>query len=305
MLRGSLAGPLLVTSALLASSVASQANAAERRELRRRTITIDDETLTSVPEIRVAGGTPTILTFEVPVKDGGAVLADVRGVFYPPTQTDKTVMLVPKADLARPEPLNVSLADGTVLTFKLTTVPKEADVQVDVTLALRERAKPDSAGALRMVNEQLRGELDECRDGAANAGASKVAALLLAQSLDQPQAFERRALHAGDKQSRLLVEGRWAYRLMGLTYLIFTVENRDPRRSWVLDRAEVRLTGGGDAVDVKVLAAIPELAILPPDTSERLVVAFETPPQSPSQRYKVVLREKDGVRLVALEGLSP
>jgi hypothetical protein len=139
--RGSPA--LLVACAAVAWAVAGAADAAEKRELRRRALTIDDASLTSVPEIRVAGGTPTILTFEVPVKDGGAVLADVRGVFFPPTQTDRTVMLVPKSDLSRPEPLNVSLADGTVLTFKLVTVPGEADVQVDVSVALRERASPD------------------------------------------------------------------------------------------------------------------------------------------------------------------
>jgi uncharacterized protein (TIGR02268 family) len=294
-----------VACAVVAWAFAGSADAAEKRELRRRALTIDDASLTSVPEIRVAGGTPTILTFEVPVKDGGAVLADVRGVFYPPTQTDRTVMLVPKSDLERPQPLNVSLADGTVLTFKLVTVSGEADVQVDVSVALRERASPDSAQALRMMNEQLRSELDECRDGAADAGATKLAALLLSQSLDQPQIFERRPLHAGDKQSRLLVQGRWAYRMLGLTYMIFTVENRDPQRSWVLDRVDVRLTGGRDAVDVKVVAAQAELPILPPGTAERVVVAFETPPMSSAQRFKVTFHEKDGPRLVALEGLSP
>src|SRR5512138_2300637 len=301
--RGSQA--LLAACAVLAWSTATGALGADRRELRRRTLTIDDATLTSVPEIHGAGGTPTILTFEIPVREGGAVLADVRGVFYPPTQTDRTVMLVPKADLARPEPLNVSLADGTVLTFKLVTVPAEADVQVDVAVALRERARPDSAAGLRMMNEQLRSELDECRDGAANAGASKLAALLLAQSLKQPQTFERRPLHVGDKQSRLLVQGRWVYRLLGLTYMVFTVENRDPQRSWVLDRVEVRLTGGGDAVDLKVVAAQGELPILPPGTAERVVIAFQTPPMSATQRLKVSFHEKDGPRLVALEGVSP
>jgi hypothetical protein len=36
-----------------------------------------------------------------------------------------------------------------------------------------------------------------------------------------------------------------------------------------------------------------------------VVIAFETPQQSPTQRYTVRLHEKDGARLVALEGLSP
>jgi Protein of unknown function (DUF2381) len=129
--------------------------------------------------------------------------------------------------------------------------------------------------------------------------------LLLAQSLDQPQTFERRSLRVGDKQSRLLVQGRWVYRMLGLTYMIFTVENRDPQRSWVLDRIDVRLTGTGEAMDVKVVAAQAELPILPPGTAERVVVAFEAPPMSPSQRFKVSIYEKDGPRLVALENITP
>jgi hypothetical protein len=87
--------------------------------------------------------------------------------------------------------------------------------------------------------------------------------------------------------------------------MVFTVENRDPQRSWVLDHVEVRLTGGGDAVDLKVVAAQGELPILPPGTAERVVIAFQTPPMSATQRLKVSFHEKDGPRLVALEGLSP
>jgi hypothetical protein len=56
---------------------------------------------------------------------------------------------------------------------------------------------------------------------------------------------------------------------------------------------------------VKVVAALAELPILPSDGAERVVVAFETPPMSASQRLKVSFHEKDGPRLVALEGLSP
>jgi hypothetical protein len=36
-----------------------------------------------------------------------------------------------------------------------------------------------------------------------------------------------------------------------------------------------------------------------------VVVAFEAPAMSPSQRFKVSFYEKDGPRLVALEGLTP
>jgi len=296
---------LLAAGLLLASVSVARAEQRTRRELRHRTLTIDDQSLLSLPEIHVAGGTATILTFPVPLKDGGALVSDVRGVFYPPTQTEKTVILVPKVDLPQPAALSISLADGTVLSFKLASVAKDSDVQVDVLLALKNRAAPDSAAAMRIALEQLRGQLDECQAGSAETGATKLAALLLAQNLDEPQAFERRSLHVGDKQSRLLVQARWMYRLLGLTYMVFTVENRDPQRPWVLARAEVKVTGGADSTDVKVLAASTEVPILAPAASERLVVAFPTPALAPSQKLAVTFVEKDGGRRVVLEGLAP
>ena len=301
-LRWLLAAGLLLVGM---ESLPAEPRPAARRELRRRTLVIDDQSILSLPEIHVAGGSATVITFEVPVKDGGALLADVKGLFYPPTQTDKIVILLPKADLTKAAALNVSLADGTILSFKLSSVPNESDVQVDVILALKRRAAPDSAEALRGTIEQLRGELDECQANSATAGAAKLAALFLNQTTDEPQTFDRHALRAADKQSRLLVEGRWIYRLVGLTYMVFSVDNRDPQKNWVLDRVEVKLAGGSDALDVKVLAAATEMPVLPPGVSERLVVAFRTPAHAPGQRYTVTLIEKDGGRRVVLEGLSP
>jgi uncharacterized protein (TIGR02268 family) len=297
----------VVAAALLLVDVAAAAESTDpaRRELRRRTLVFDDDSVASLPEIHVAGGRATILTFEVPLKESGALIADTRGLFYPPTQTEKTLILVPKSDLAHPAALNVSLTDGTVLSFKLTTVPKESDVQVDVVMALKERASPDSAQALRTTIEQLRGELDECQADSATAGAAKLASLLLAHDEDEPQTFDRHALRGRDKQNRLLVEARWIYRLVGLTYMVFTVENRDPQKSWVLDRAEVKRTGSGDAVDVRVLAAATAVPVLAPGMGETVVVAFRTPAQSAGHRYTVTLVEKDGGRRVVLEGLAP
>jgi hypothetical protein len=152
------------------AEAAADPKAPARRELRRRTLTIDDQTLGSLPELHVAGGSATLLTFEIPVRENGAIITDTGGLFHPPTQTDRTVILVPKVDLARPVALSVTLSDRTVLSFKLVSVPRQADVQVDVVLALKSRASPDSAQALRTTIEQLRGELDECQ---ASSGARR------------------------------------------------------------------------------------------------------------------------------------
>jgi uncharacterized protein (TIGR02268 family) len=308
---------VLVLGALIAAlplganpAPAVQKNAGEpskavvSRELRRRTLTLDDASVTMLPELHVAGGTATVLTFQVPIEEGGVIPGAVKDLFYPLVQTDKTVIIVPKADLTAPVPVSVSLKDGTVLSFKCLSVRQDADAQVDVILALRARASQDSAAALKGIIGQLRGQLDECKATSGDAGAHKLAALLVTQSLDQPQAFDRRRLHAAERQNRLLVEARWAYRLLGLTYIVLTVENRDPERPWVLDRAEVKLTGTAENTDVQVKSAVAEYASLPSDTSERVVVSFPTPTLSKGQKVTLTLHEKDGGRRVTLDNLE-
>ena len=293
-----------VATPAAASGRAPSAEAAQvKRELRRRTLAINDSNVSSLPEIHVAGGTATVVSFQVPLRSGGAFIADVKGLMNPLSQSDRFLVLVPKKDLPGPLPLNVSLADGTVLTFKLLTIATDADAQVDVALDLERSAAPDSAAALKTSLVSVRAQLDECQAGSAAAGVAKIASLFIQQNLDAPHAFERHAIRGGDKQSRLLVEARWVYRLLGMTYLVLTVENRDPVKPWVLDRAEVKLLGSS-SVDVKVLSIQAELATLPPDVSEKVVVAFATPPQSAQQKVSLSLLEKEGARHVVLDGLE-
>ncbi len=297
--------PLEASAAPAAKKTASKpSKTVLSRELRRRTLTLDDTSVTMLPELHVAGGTATVLTFQVPIEEGGVIPGAVKDLFYPLAQTDKTVIIVPKADLTAPVPVSVSLKDGTVLSFKCLSVPQDADAQVDVILALRARAAQESAAALKGLIGQLRGQLDECKATSGDAGVQKLASLLVTQSLDQPQAFDRHALHAAERQNRLLVEARWAYRLLGLTYIVLTVENRDPERPWVLDRAEVKVTGSAESGDVQVKSAVAENTSLPPDTSERVVVSFPTPALGRGQKVTLTLHERDGSRRVALERLE-
>jgi hypothetical protein len=55
---------------------------------------------------------------------------------------------------------------------------------------------------------------------------------------------------------------------------------------------------------VKVLSVQTELATLPPDVAEKVVVAFATPPQSAYQKVSLSLMEKEGPRHVVLDGLE-
>jgi hypothetical protein len=73
----------------------------------------------------------------------------------------------------------------------------------------------------------------------------------------------------------------------------------------VLDRAEVKLTGAGDVVDLRVLTTATEMPLLAPGQGGKVVIAFRTPAQTASHRYSVAFFEKEGGRKVLLEGLSP
>src|SRR5215471_4300944 len=279
-----------------------------KRELRRRTLTINDANANSVAEIHVAGGVPTTLVFEIPVKENGALLADVSKNFFPPQLTENAILLVPRADVAPKglTTLTVTLSDGTVLPFKLVSYPKDADIQVDVALAVEKHAAPGSAQALRATLTQIRSELDECQANAGKAGISKVASLILSEDLDKPHSFtvSQYTAHHLDKQNRLLVEVKRVYRLFELTYVVVTVENRDPSRVWVLDRPEVSVTGQSQPSDVKIMLHAAELSALPPGESEKIVIVFNTPKQDVQHRFNVSLFEKNGNRHVRLEDLN-
>lgn len=281
-----------VALALVASS-----GFAASRKLVRRTLTISDASSTSISEIHVAEGISTTLVFQVPVREDGIILADPRrSYFFPPQVIDKSILVVPKRDVppGRNRTLTVTLADGTVLPFKLVSTRKEADLQVDVVVT----ASPDSPPALKASVAQLRSQLDECQASAGPAGITKVAALIASQDMNKPQAFtvERRNLRSIDKQSRLLVELLHAYRLFGQTYLVLTIQNRDPGKTWVLDRPEIGLMGGSQTQDVKVVTYSAELASLPPDETGKLVVVFNTPEQGPDNKFYLSLLEKNGGR---------
>jgi uncharacterized protein (TIGR02268 family) len=293
-------------SAAAAPKKAPAAKEPPKRELKRRTLTINDANVSSIAELHVAAGVPTTLAFQLPVKEGGVTLADVTGAFYPAQQTDKTVILVPRSDLASGAltTVSVTLSDETLLAFKLSSSPTDVDLQVDVVVELVKRATAESAHALKAALGQCRAQVDELQATAGTAGIAKVSALILAQDLDKPQAFERHAIHKLDKQSRLLVEARLVYRVFGLTYLVLTVENRDPVKPWVLDRPEIRLAGGAEVTDVKVQTFSSELPSLPSGEVERIVVVFTTPPQDVHQRINLSLLEKDGNRHVQLDSID-
>jgi hypothetical protein len=276
----------------------------QQRETSRRAVEITDATT----EVAVFVAAQSVTTLYFPQEVTGVLLPDPDGRFDgPPVARGSSLMVRAKGELPRAMAMQVTLADGTTLPpFILTSKSTSYDLFVDVGVKLQRKASGDSAVALRGQVSELQSRLDECQQSAGDQGARKVGELILRQDFSKPVAFvvEQHPTRALDKQSGLLVETRQIYRLFDLTYLVLTVENRNPDKLWVLDRAEASAVGAGSIVDAQVLDVIQEMSQgVPPGAEARLVVIFKTPEQATDQRYSLRLIEKAGNRHVALANL--
>jgi hypothetical protein len=287
----------LIAALALAASAAP--GAAVARELRRRPLVLDDSSVNALPEIHVAAGAATVLTFNQELDKEAVAVGAVRSYFYEIGQRgDRTVIMAPKAELKAPISIIVNFKDGSAVTFKAVSVPANYDAQVDVTMKLRAQAPVESVGALKTRIAALQGELDVCQAG--DSAATKLATLLIGGG--NAGVFERRELHSGDKTNRLLVEARMLYRMLGLTYVMLRVDNRDPDRTWSFSRAEVRAKTRGTTSDVPVKAASSDKALLGPGEDGVVVVGFVTSPDA-DQELEIVLHDKDGGRDARLKGI--
>jgi hypothetical protein len=276
------------------------------RELARRSVTVDDATK-DVP-LSVGAGVVTTLSFSSAVES--VFLPDPKGLFDgPPQSAGKVVFLRPLKELVKGEALTmqVTLTDGTSLPpFLITSTPERADLFLDVSVQLQKKASADSASNLKVQLSELMGRLDECQQSSGDKGAIKVAEMVLKQDFSKPAAFvvERHNTRQLDKQAKLLVETRHLYRLFDTSYLVLTIENREPDRLWVFERAEVQVEGGS-TVEARVLDVAQEMSAgIPSGEESKMVIVFRTPEQDASHAYTLKLFEKSGNRHVVLSGLK-
>src|SRR5258708_28835558 len=131
------------------------------RELKKRHIVVNDQNSDLIPEVHVAAGVPTTLVFSQKVLR--AQLADVAGLMFPATVNGTEVILAATPELPHGTvlPMTVGLSDNTLLSFQLTSVAAEVDLQVEIEVEIEKNAAADSPQALRILNAQLRGQLDE------------------------------------------------------------------------------------------------------------------------------------------------
>lgn len=302
--------PLLVLLLSLSGAPSGAASAkkgpAAPRELSRRSVTIDDATK-EVP-LSVGAGVVTTISFSTAVDH--VILPDPKGLFDgPPQSADKVVFLRPLKELAKGSALTmqVTLTDGTSLPpFLITSSPERADLFLDVSVQLQKKASADSATALKAQLVDLMSRLDECQQSSGDRGALMVGEMVLKQDFRKPAAFvvERHSARQLDKQARLLVETRHVYRLFDTSYLVLTIENREPDRLWVFERAEVQVEGDS-TVEARVLDVAQEMSAgIPPGEEAKMVIVFRTPEQNTSHAYTLKLFEKSGNRHVVLSGLK-
>jgi len=83
----------IFVAASLAGGTHAAPKRAHERDLRRRALTVDDANVSALPEIHVAKGVSTVLTFPVPLRDGGAFVADVKNVMDILSQSERVVLL--------------------------------------------------------------------------------------------------------------------------------------------------------------------------------------------------------------------
>jgi len=281
--------------------IAFDPGSAAARQVRTRTVTVGTPNAV-VPEVHVAPGYGTVLTFQSAVREA-KTLRSAAALFQTLAWHERSVIVLPKQAVKTPVMLTVTMADGAAFSFSLVT-RKNVDMQVNVL-----RAAVDSPEALQRQVGVLTTQLGECREGSEKSGPQNVASFILSQSSqvhgrEKPQVFESHELRGADKQGRLLVEARRVYRVLGYTFVVLSVDHRDPQRSWVLGTPEVRVTGSNNAT-LTVEAQRAEQLELLPDNQERVIIGFRTPQEvGPKDRYTITLKEKDGLRQMQLTDLE-
>ncbi len=311
----------LASSAWAGEPVTTSAKKAEGAGLptqrpTRRSVVVEGAPGTSVPIISVAKGRTTTLIFDAPIK--AIELLDAARIFAPPpaTAAGKTVYLTTLRDPGTVvTTMMVVMASGAEVPFQLVGVKDSQDADVVVDVLLNKAVAPDgerraqatqhdeAATACLISAGQLRQELDECRGATKSDVLRKIAEVILAEDAvanAQSVVFEgKRSVRSIDKQSGLLVEATGMYRMFGHTYLVLSVENRVADRTWMLDKAQVRLVGAG--ADLPVLSTLTEYPALKPSETEKIVVLFTTPTKRAKSGIAVTLLEKSGNRHVTLD----
>ncbi len=199
--------------------------------------------------------------------------------------------------------LTVTLQDGRPLNFRVLVVPsgEPADATVEVRVPSEGGALPPQCEA---PMQALRDQLAECRDTRGDAGLRLISEMLVAAPTEKA-AVEWRPVHFRDKQNRIFVEAVDAVRLYDFSWLRIRIENRDPGKAWVLGDVTAAIVGPGPRRSPLKVVYVASHPTLRAEEETLIVLAYRTPQAPSGASLEVRILEKDGVRHVVLEGLTP
>lgn len=270
------------------------------RKVVNRTLVFDDQS--TIPEVHLAKGIPTTLSF--PVKLAQVAVRDDEHLLYKERISNNVLVLTPKETLPKGQvvPVSVTLEDNSVLSFLAVSDPAQVDYQLAIEVKFQ-RAAPASVESLKQTIAELQSRLDELQSDSPRLAVRQITSLVLSQDPQSPAAktFTGYTLHGADKQSHLVLRVHHLYRLFRYSYLLLTVQNRDPSKVWVLDHPELRFVGSAETQTITILSFESEKQSLGPEELSKIAVAFESPAQTPGQKIIIRLVEKGGPRQAEIE----
>jgi uncharacterized protein (TIGR02268 family) len=278
------------------------------RELRSRRVVLSDSFAASVPEIRVATGVVTTITFEDAVIDARALQLEGRGSRVKLVAADEHAIVLKL--LVEPTPgerlvLHVPFADGkapTQATFALVSASSEVDSQVEV---VREAQSAEACHSelvdAKAILVQKEAELAVLR---AREGVNGPAGLILAGMLGEGGVRAMRSLvsFSPDVRHGLRVVLRSALSFRASEWAAVSLEVRNAgEEPWSPGMA--KLTSMKTGKPVTVVSVSMRHAQLAPGESVLVVVETVPPPANAGEEFTLELFGADGGRALSINGV--
>lgn len=276
------------------------------REARTRLLTVSPETAASEPQVRVAPGYVTVLTFEMPVAPQGVKLEAPEGRLKRLDVTEHRVTLEPAAELAPSEQvrMTVSFSDG-LAPAQVRIVLVAATTTVDTRVRLSR--KPATMGELLVELEKARTQLEE-------AGQDPQGLSTPCPPLNLTEVVFSGVLGEGDFSAHTLLESPETqlgakgvrvtrYQTPERLLLAFRFLNTDSAAEpWTPD--QVKLVHQGTGIRLQALSVEMRPASFVPGGAAFVLVHLEAGNFRPGESFLLAFSNKAGTQVIRWEAVT-
>ncbi|WP_224247452.1 DUF2381 family protein [Hyalangium gracile] len=282
--------------ACLLWAAATPAQPRAPRERKERQASLLRDPAEPVPQVRVAAGVLTSLSFNAPL---ARAQAEDHERFHRLDLGERALYLKPALDLAATErlALHLTFVDGRKAVLLLISHPTEVDARVDFVLPERsaEACERELASTLARYEARSR-ELEKIQGQCAETGP---ALLALAGSFQRE--IRRKILPTSDSPALLRFSKGWAYRLRGWMVLTGRVTNTGTA-PWMPVRAH--LTPAEPGVQVRVV--FPTKAALRAGAGADIAIEVKVPGEllAPSTLHDLTLCDGAQERCLSVPDLE-